>query len=242
MNIVLIHGFPFDGSMWQAQVDGLGAKGHTVHTPHLPGFGGTLGWPKEQYSIEAFADFIYKFISTLPDKPVVGGLSMGGYVLAALLREHPEALRGAMFIDTRIDVDAPEIRERRYVTIEEVQKSGPENLFQSMAARLLAPKAPQAVKDHILGIMRKQSIEAIIGGQWAMARRRDNTDLLPQINVPCLVIVGADDATTPPSVAMKIHNNIKKSQLVQIANAGHMAPIEQPHSVNAAIETYLKVI
>lgn len=242
MNIVLIHGFPFEGSMWQAQVEALSAHGHKVFAPNLPGFGGTPAWPKEQYSIEAFAEEIFKFIQTLDGKPVIGGLSMGGYVVAALLREHQDAVAGAMFLDTRVDVDAPEVKQRRLASIDEVQKDGPENLFQTMLARLVAPKAPKDVRERVLGIMRKQSIEAIVGGQWAMARRHDQTDLLPQLTVPALVIVGAEDATTPPSVAMGIHNKIAKSQLVQIAGAGHMSPIEQPHSVNVAIETYLKTI
>jgi len=242
MDIVLVHGFPFDGGMWQAQVEGLSAHGYKVHTPHLPGFGGTPAWTKNQYSIEAFAEEIYQFIEKLGDKPILGGLSMGGYVVAALLRAHPEALRGAMFIDTRVDVDAPEVRQRRLITIEEVLSNGPENLFQTMLARLVAPRTPEPLRQRVLEIMRRQSIEAIVGGQWAMAHRRDQTDLLAEINVPALVIVGAEDATTPPAVAMGMHNKMKKSQLVQIAGAGHLAPMEQPGSVNVAIDTFVKTL
>lgn len=242
MDIILIHGFPFDGSMWQAQVEGLTARGHKVHTPNLPGFGGTPAWPKEHYSIEAFAEVIHQFIQTLGDKPVLGGLSMGGYVVTALMREYPDSVRGIMLIDTRVDVDAPEIKQRRLASIDEVQTSGPENLFQSMLARLVAPKASAELKERVLGIMRRQPVEAIVGGQWAMSRRHDQTDLLPQLAVPALVVVGSEDATTPPAVAMRIHNKIPKSQLVQIAGAGHMAPMEQPHSMNVAIDTYLKTL
>src|SRR4051794_27875796 len=110
--ILLIHGFPLDGTMWRHQAEFLRSRGHEVLTPNLPGFGDppAMASPaKGQATMESYAATIHGIIQQLPGKQaVVGGFSMGGYIMLALLREHPECVAAAMFIDTRAEVDTPE--------------------------------------------------------------------------------------------------------------------------------------
>jgi len=241
--IVLMHGFPMDGSMWRPQAEALRAAGHTVLTPSLPGFGGTAAWGKTQYSIEAMAEVVRDVVVREANgRAVVGGFSMGGYVLLALLRDFPEVVKAAMFIDTRPEADTAEARETRLKSIETVTAQGTGPVVEGMLGRLLSKYAGEAVKAEARGIMEKQSAEGVIGAQWAMSRRRDQTDLLGEIKVPSLVVVGDSDAITPPSVAMHMHNRIEGSMLVQIAHAGHLANLEQPEAVNHAIKTFLATV
>src|SRR5713226_5622054 len=80
--VVLLHGYPFDHSMWGEQIDFLSAHGYRVIAPHLPGFGRSLN--EANRTIITMADMAHD-VAALMDKlgvvdATVCGLSMGGYV------------------------------------------------------------------------------------------------------------------------------------------------------------------
>jgi len=247
--IVLIHGFPFDSGMWREQAAFLRGKGHTVVTPDLPGFGGTPPLPRERTSMEAFAGVVHEEIAKVGRKAIVGGLSMGGYVLLALLRDYPESVAAAMLIDTRADADSAEAQANRLKSIEEIEKNGPGKVVEGMMGKLFGKQPTEAVKGEVKGMMERQKAgvggggwEGMANALWGMAKRRDQTDLLPELRVPVLIVVGAEDGITPPSVALKMQSLMPQGMVVQIAGAGHMSPMEQPAAVNRAIETFLATV
>jgi pimeloyl-ACP methyl ester carboxylesterase len=241
--IVLIHGYPLDGSMWQSQAAALTGAGYRVHAPHLPGFGGTAAWGSERCSIANFAEQIHRVIvSDLGGKAVVGGFSMGGYVLMALLREYPESVGAGMFIDTRCEADTGETRSNRLKSIEQVQAAGTSAVAESMTERLLSKRCAPALRQRVRDMILRQTPEGVMGALHAMARRPDSTDLLATITIPMLIVVGDHDVITPPGVAIGMHNHMPHAMLVQIANAGHLAPMEQPEAVNTAVLTFLQTL
>ena len=239
--IVLLHGFPFDGLMWRRQVEFLQSPaggGRRVLAPDLLGFGAMPRVPApaaEGASMEGYAAEVHRLIGELGGPAVVGGFSMGGYILLALLRAFPADVAGAMFINTRADADSPEARANRLKSIDEVRASGTSRLVETMIVRLLGKNPTPALKDQMRSLMRPQSAQAVIAAQSAMSRRRDQTDLLPQIKVPALIVVGAEDSVTPPPVARAMHALIPASRLVEIPGAGHMTPLEAPEALAAAI-------
>ena len=81
-----------------------------------------------------------------------------------------------------------------------------------------------------------QGIAAALRG---MAKRPDVRTKLNQIKVPTLVICGEHDVISPPEEMRKIADGIPQSRYVEIAGAGHMAPLEKPAEVNAAILSFL---
>ncbi|MGN6368816.1 MAG: alpha/beta fold hydrolase [Phycisphaerae bacterium] len=241
--IVLIHGFPFDATMWRHQVDFLRGKGLTVITPNLPGFAGTDAWERDRTSIEGFAEFVHGVIQNeAGGKAIVGGFSMGGYVLLALLRDYPESLAAAMLIDTRPDADSSEARANRLKAIDEIREKGPAGVYDGMVGKQLSKRPPAAVRDEARAIMEKQPGEAAANALWAMSKRRDQTDLLPGLTLPVLIVVGAEDGITPPSVALNMQSHMPHAMVVQIVGAGHLSPLEQPKAVNGAIETFLATV
>jgi 3-oxoadipate enol-lactonase len=241
--IVLIHGFPFDSGMWKGQAAFLRARGRTVLTPDLPGFGASAALEQSACSMEAFAGAVRELIvRQCGGRAIVGGLSMGGYVLLALLRNWQEVVAGAMLIDTRADADTAEVRDGRLKAIEGVKAHGVGPLAETMLAKVFSKHATPAVRDQAREIMLRQSPAGVKGAQWAMAQRADQTSLLAQIKVPTLVVVGAEDAVTPPGVAMAIHGLIAGSMLVQVAQAGHMSNMEQPEAVDGAMEGFLGAV
>lgn len=240
--IVLIHGFPLDSEMWREQATHLRAKGRTVVTPNLPGFGGTPALPRDKTSIEAFADGVYGEIQKLGGKAIVGGLSMGGYVVLALMRAYPEAIAAGMLIDTRPDADSTDARNTRLKSIEEIENNGPAKVIEGMMGRLLGKNPTPAVAAALNAMMNRQSAEGMANALWAMSKRRDQMDLLPELKLPVLIVVGAEDAITPPSVSLNMQSHMPHSMVVQIVGAGHMTPMEQPAAVNGAIEAFLATV
>jgi len=188
--------------------------------------------------MEGYAAEVHRFIGALGGPAVVGGFSMGGYILLALLRAFPEDVAGAMLINTRADADSAEARANRLKSIDDVRAAGTGGLVEAMIGRLLGKNATAALKEEMRGLMSRQSAAAVIAAQSAMSRRRDQTELLPQLRVPALIVVGAEDAVTPPAVARGMHALIPGSQLVEIAGAGHMTPLEAPEALGVAIRDF----
>jgi pimeloyl-ACP methyl ester carboxylesterase len=244
--ILLLHGFPFDGGMWERQVEFLQSPeggGFHVLAPDLPGFGTAPLVPApaaDSASIEAYAEEVHQWIRYRSGKAIVGGFSMGGYVLLALLRKYPRDVAGAMFISTRADADSPDARANRLKSIDDVRAHGTAGLVKTMTVRLLGPAPTPELKQQMRTQMSRQSPAAVIAAQSAMSRRPDQTDLLPKLTVPVLLIAGAQDAVTPLSVPRSMQALIPGSRLVEISNAGHMTPLEAPDAVGAAIRDFAK--
>lgn len=246
--IILVHGFPFDGSMWSRQVEFLRSPaggGRKVVTPDMPGFGHPPKSPapaKDKATIELFARELHAVIGEHGGRAIVGGMSMGGYILLALLREFPEDVAAAMFIDTRADDDSAEARRNRLNSIDDVQTHGTANLIETLTGKLLSKKSAKSTRQLVRAMMERQPADAVIAAQTAMARRRDQTDLLADLKIPALIVVGAEDVITPPSVALAMQSHMPHAMLAQIVSSGHMTPVEQPDAVNGAIKTFLATV
>ena len=103
--LLLIHGFPLCRKMWRPQFNCIPEAGFRLIAPDLRGFGESDA-PDGPYSIDLFADDVVELLDHLEiDRAVVGGMSMGGYVLFNLLDRYPERLSGACFITTRAHAD-----------------------------------------------------------------------------------------------------------------------------------------
>jgi 3-oxoadipate enol-lactonase len=240
--VLLVHGFPLDHSMWDAQISAL--AGHCrVIAPDLRGFGrsevtdGTL-------TMEQFADDLAGLLDALGvAEPVVYcGLSMGGYIGWQFYRKYASRLQGMILCDTRAIADSSEGRAARQEMIDRVLADGPEPVAQAMIPKLLSPSTvashPEiaaAVRRMVLANDRRGLAAAIRG----MRDRPDCTSLLPEIRCPCLVVVGKHDAISTLEEMRTIAAKIPGAKLVTIAGAAHLTPVEQPAQTTAALEAFL---
>ncbi len=236
--IVLIHGFPFRGAMWQPQVAGL-VEQYRVIVPDLRGFGDSEV-PPGTYTMDVFADDIAGLLDELGiEQAIIGGLSMGGYIAFAFLRRYAERVRGLVLADTRALPDTEEGRAGREVNVRLVESNGPGALADKVLPNLLAPAAPMELHAQVRGFIEQTQPQGIIGALRGMAQRPDSSDLLPTITVPTLVVVGSDDILSPPEEMRTLHNATPGSRFVVIPGAGHLAPLEQPDAFNAALHDFL---
>jgi pimeloyl-ACP methyl ester carboxylesterase len=240
--VVLVHGFPLDGRMWDAQAEALAEKGWRVIVPDLRGFGESVS--EEPFTIESLADDLHALLDSLNAlRAVLGGLSMGGYVSLAYVRKYPTTLRGLMLVDTRAEADTAQGRENRATMIELARTQGAKAIAEAMREKLVAPYTISLRPDiagRVQRIMEACPALTIEHALAAMRDRTDQTDLLPSITVPTLVVVGDRDAMTPPAVATAMHQAIPRSELSVIRGAGHMSPMEQAGQVNAAMGRFLE--
>lgn len=242
--LVLLHGFPLDRSMWREQTESLGGEFHIV-APDLRGLGETpLG--DEEVSIEGMAEDVAALLDELNlGRVVLGGLSMGGYVAFEFLRKFPKRVRALVLADTRPQADTEEGRRAREANARRALKDGMAPIVESMLTKVFSAGTRERggeVIERVRAMMLGASPEGAAAALRAMAARRDQTDLLSSINVPTLIVVGSEDAVTPPADAEAMRAKIEGSRLVVVEGAGHLSNVEQPEDFNHALVEFLRAL
>ncbi|MBW8714193.1 MAG: alpha/beta hydrolase [Acidobacteria bacterium] len=87
--------------------------------------------------------------------------------------------------------------------------------------------------------MERSPTEGIVGALEAMMARPDRTRDLPRISCPTLVVVGEEDVVTPVADAVAMQNQIARSRLVILPEAGHLSNLEVPDSFTLALGDFL---
>ncbi len=242
MPLLLVHGFPLDHSMWDAQIEALCDR-YRVIAPDLRGFGQS-DVTEAAVTMEQLADDLAGLLDALEvGEPVVlCGLSMGGYVAWAFWRKHAARLRGLVLCDTRAAADSPEAAAGRRETAERVLREGPAVLADSLLPRLLAPQTLELrpeIADRLRGVILNGDRRGIAAASRGMAERPDATPLLPEIRCPTLLLVGAQDVISPVAEMRGLAEKIPGARLVCIDGAGHMAPVERPAETTALVRAFL---
>ncbi|MDH3719792.1 MAG: alpha/beta hydrolase [Planctomycetota bacterium] len=240
--LLLVHGFPLNQSMWNAQIDHF-AETHQVIAPDLRGFGGSVVTPGT-VTMEQYADDLASLLDVLEVRqPVVFcGLSMGGYVAWQFWRKHRDRLSALILCDTRAVADTDEVRQGRLEMAQRVVREGAEFVADGMLPKLVGPGAVNSqaeVVEAIRQMILTTDPETIAAAQRGMAQRPDVTGTLGKIAVSTLVLVGQHDTISPPDEMRQIAAAIPDSRFVEILDTGHMAPMENAPAVNAAMAEFL---
>jgi pimeloyl-ACP methyl ester carboxylesterase len=239
--VVLLHGFPFDHTIWEGQLAGLRA-GARVLAPDLPGFGGSPALPSDAPpTMDAYAGAVLAWADGLGlDHFVLGGHSMGGYIAFALARRAAARLAGLMLISTRPGADSAEGRQNRDAPLAALARFGPQMTVEVMFRKLFAPAwAGPELKTRVRDLMLRQPPTATIPAVRAMRDRPDSTPDLPGLPMPVLIVHGSDDQTIPVREADAMHAAIPGSMLALIPNAGHLPMLDAPDQVTIALRTFL---
>jgi len=241
--LVMIHGFPLSGSIWQNQLAGL-ADCCRVIVPDLRGFGKSATTAGD-CTMDSYADDLVKLLDSLGiSKAVFCGMSMGGYVVFNLLERYPERALGACFMVTRGGAEDEAGKVRRTVLADEVLKSGAGAAAEVFSTSLFAPATimgnPSLVENVRL-LMLAADPAGLAGALLAMRDRADYSKRLAEFTLPALVIGAADDMAIPPEESRLLAAGLGNAKLCIIPQAGHMVMMEQPEAVNAALREFLAV-
>jgi 3-oxoadipate enol-lactonase len=239
--ILFLHAFPLDRSMWAPQLGALVRQGRCI-APDLRGFGGSSA--SEPYSMDQYADDAAELLDALgAESAIIAGLSMGGYVAFAFWRRHRDKVRALVLADTRAAVDSDEGREKRRRMIEVARARGAATVADmqvtSMVGETTRERRPEVVET-IRAMMAAAPVEGIVGAQQAMLARPDSTPTLATIDVPTLILVGAEDTLTPPKEAQAIHERIRGSRLEILDQSGHICNLEQPAAFSHVMSEFVE--
>ena len=241
--LLLVHGWPHDRTMWAGQLGGLATYARVIALDLRGAGGSTVRGP---YTIDQYADDLVAFLDSLGiARAVMCGLSMGGYIAFSMLRRHRDRIRGLSLADTRATADSDETRANRERSITVIEQEGmtalaSRQLQTSVGRSTLERQAPLA--ETVRRMMASVPPEGAIGALRAMAARPDSTPLLRTIDLPTLVVGGAEDGITPPDVLREMAAAIPKSRIEILEQGGHLSPLERPAAFNHVVTEFLETL
>jgi 3-oxoadipate enol-lactonase len=240
--LVFIHGFPLNPSMWDPQLVFAG-RGWRLIVPELRGFGDGAGDPPTT-SIDDYAGDTIDLLDRLHvESAVICGLSMGGYIVFSMFRHAPTYFRAMVLADTRSQGDTPEAVAGRKNMQQLVRDKGVAAIADALLPKLVGDTTRRerpAVVDQVRSQITGTSAESIAGALTALMTRPDSTPTLSTIRCPVQIIVGDEDAITPPPLSEQMHRDIPGSELTVIKGAGHMSNMEQPALFNDTLSRFLE--
>jgi 3-oxoadipate enol-lactonase len=239
--IVFLHGFPFDKTMWQAQLDYLQTT-HRVIACDIRGFGKSTD-EESHLGMDLFANDLILFIDKLGlEKVIICGLSMGGYIALNAMKRFPSRFEALILCDTQCIADSHEVKTKRYKTIDEVNEYGETNFNEGFIKNVFHEDSlinkPEVV-EQLRSVVFSNSRHIISQGLIALAERSETCSVLEEITVPTLIICGREDVVTPLDESKFMNKQIKGSVLHVINNAGHVSNLEEPIKFNKLLRDFL---
>lgn len=226
-NLVLVPGLLCTKALWAPQMAALGDVANMTVADHT-----------RDDSMEAIARSI---LADAPERFALAGLSMGGYIACEIVRQAPHRVTRLALLDTGARADAPERREQRLSLIALAEREGTMKAQEALLPVLIhkARLTDKALVDTVLQMGVDTGTGAFKRQQTALMQRSDNRPLLLRIKCPTLVIVGREDALTPPALAEEIAAGIPGARLEMIPDCGHLSTLERPDAVNRAMRAWL---
>jgi pimeloyl-ACP methyl ester carboxylesterase len=195
----------------------------------------------ELTAYDSMADMAEAVLAAAPDRFALGGFSMGGYVAFEVLRRAPQRVERLALIDTQAGPDTPEATARRRGFIEQTKIGRFHGVQPSLLPSLVHPSRLQDadVVQPILDMGREIGPEGFVREQKAIMARPDSRPMLAEIDMPTVVICGRQDLAVPLTRAEEMATTIPDARLAVLEVCGHMAPLERPAEVSAALRRWL---
>lgn len=228
--IIFIHGSGGNSNIWKYQLNDS-ILNHNLIAVDLPSHDQSEIFP--ELSIELFVDVIKFLLNQLNLKKVIfAGHSLGGAIVQSYYFKYPEDIIALILIGTgsRLRV-SPAILNLLKSNFQEFLEGLPIGSFYHRSSK-------QLIDEHLSEISKTDP--KVIYSDFKMCDNFDVMDKLNSIDVPCLIICGNEDKLTPPKYSKFFKDNLKKSKLSIIKNAGHMVMLEKPNELNHAICEFLK--
>ena len=225
------HGYSSTTAMWHGQIDAL-AKDHKLILSDMRGHGQSdyPDDPRAYSEALTVGDMAAILDAVGTERAIIGGLSLGGYMSLAFYRTHPGRARALLIIDTGPGFKKDDAREawnkRARDTADRFDREGLEALKSASRERsTVSHRDATALALAARGMLTQRDARVI--------------ELLPDIKVPSLIVVGADD--TPFLAASDyMAAKIPGAQKAVIPAAGHAVNIDQPEAFVDAVVPFLK--
>jgi 3-oxoadipate enol-lactonase len=235
--VVLVNALGTDHGMWNRQIADFTAHFRVVR--HDSRGHGQSDSPSGPYSIELLGMDVLALLDALAIPSAhICGVSTGGMVAQWLAARHPDRIRRAVLASTAARVGSEDLWDERAGA---VASGGIAAVREQVMRRLLT----DSFRKHDPGTTREiaAALESCSPDGYAATcialRDADFSELVADIRLPSLVVVGAEDVATPIADARWLHEHIAGSELVVLDDASHLCNIEQPRRFTAAALGFL---
>jgi pimeloyl-ACP methyl ester carboxylesterase len=243
--VLFVHGHPFNRSMWQSQVQSLRWK-YRVIAPDLRGYGESSRGPESANTLEMMASDLARLLDHLSvARACVVGLSMGGQIAMEFARAFPDRTAAAVFAATFPQAETAEGVVIRNRMAERFLAEGTASPGSEMLTKLIGPaslKRKPMIAASVYQMMCATDPAGAAAAIRGRALRRDYRESLTRINVPCLVVVGTDDAYASVEDARTMQAGIPACQLDIFPNVGHMPNLEDEDKFNRLLHEFLATV
>jgi pimeloyl-ACP methyl ester carboxylesterase len=241
--VLLIHGHPFDRSMWSPQLAAFARSHCRVVAPDLRGYGESSVVPGKT-TLKAFAQDLAALLDAIgtAGRTVVCGLSMGGQIAMEFCRTHPDRIAGVILAATFPQSETEAGRLGRLATAERLLVEGMSTYANELLPKMLSANTIRTRPDlarEVLAMMRRASPIGAAAALRGRAERLDYQEVLRGLTVPALVVVGAEDAFTTRADAELMRDLVADARLLWLEGVGHMPNLEAAEAFNHAVEGLL---
>lgn len=245
MPLLLVHGSLGSLHVWKGWVAELKDR-YRLISVDLPGHGLTGAWPRGEYTIEAYTDFIEVLADTLQlDRFAIAGHSMGGAVAWSFAATRPERISHLILVDASAypSEGEPPLRTRlsRAPLIGDIGiYFKPDGMVRRALAEIYSDPA-MITPDRVRQFGELQRFPGNRPATLLRARTQDPLDPTPlrQLDVPTLIIWGAQDRWVPVADAFRLQGDIKGAKLAIFEKPGHDPMEEDPVGTAAAVAAFL---
>lgn len=233
--LVLLPGLMCDRVVWGAVLQALGDE----RDVDIAAYG----------DIDSLGAMAERVLDLAPQRFAVAGHSMGGRVALEIFRRAPDRVAGLALLDTNYlpraagEAGVREERERMEL-LDTARARGTRAMGQTWVRGMVHPArlADRPLVDGILDMFARKSADTFAAQIRALLDRPDAGPLLPRIACPALVLCGREDTWSPPARHEEMAGAIPGARLAVIEACGHMAPMERPRDVAAALAAWLAAI
>jgi pimeloyl-ACP methyl ester carboxylesterase len=231
--LVLLPGLLCDQAVWQGQIDALRDVASCT----------CMDWGRLD-SITAMAELVLR---SAPERFSLAGHSMGGRIAFQVVRLAPERVARLALFNTGADAKpsgaAGEEEERkRRALLQVANEQGMRALAMQWLPPMMKPgrMADAALVEAIVSMIARKTPEIYQAQMLALLGRPDAKPGLTEIACPTLLLTGLEDGWSPPARHREMAAAIPNSRVVLVPDSGHMAPMEQPAAVAAAMRAWLR--
>jgi 3-oxoadipate enol-lactonase len=241
LNIIFIHGFPFNKSMWTGQEEILSQE-YRVITYDVRGHGES-DFGNEDFTIDLFAKDLIELLKHLKiDKAVLIGLSMGGYIALKAVLDFPNRFEALVLSNSHCFADTDVAKEKRVKAIQMIETEGLKKYADMSVQNLFSEESFVSRTDEIEFIKKmilNTSRQAIKKTLEALANREETCNRLSEIKIPTLILHGKEDKITTKESSQILHKKIKNSVMQYIDHAAHISNLENPDEFNRQLSRFL---
>ncbi len=242
--LLLIHGYPFEHSMWFSTIASLGSNARVI-APDLPGFGHNPPRRAEKPSMGAYADFVARLLDeNQNERAIVAGMSMGGYVALAFAQKYPDRVVGLGLISSQAAADTLEARQARRDLVKKIRAGGSSVAVDAILPKLFSEENAQKpeLKEYPIQGATAAGADGLCWALEAMANRADHTDLIRSLTIPVLIAHGMEDKIIPAAKARQLAETLANPLFIEWRGVGHASPLEAPDQVASALTRLVRKV